>query len=76
MEEETHSDSSSKWNFMHWRFPKSEVVFFTQVILIYIVVIVSVYNLTIGHPDSKLWTALLTGNIGYLLPNPTLNKAK
>ena len=72
MEEEARSEPSSRWNILHWKFPKSEVVFFAQVILIYLVVIISIYNLTIGHSDSKLWTALLTGHIGYLLPNPTL----
>jgi hypothetical protein len=70
----TGSESSSKWNFMHWTLPKSEIVFFAQVIIIYAVVITAIVNLTIGHSDSKLWTALLTGHIGYLLPNPSLKK--
>jgi len=73
MDEQT-SDTSGKWNVFHWKFPKSEVVFFAQVILIYAVVITSIVNLTIGSSDSKLWTALLTGHIGYLLPNPSLKQ--
>jgi len=72
--DEQASDTTGKWNLFHWKFPKSEVVFFTQVILIYVVVITSIVNLTIGNSDSKLWTALLTGHIGYLLPNPTLKR--
>jgi hypothetical protein len=71
---EVDSTASHKWNIFHWRFPKSEVVFFAQVFLIYVVVITSIVNLTIGSSDSKLWTALLTGHIGYLLPNPSLKR--
>ncbi len=70
------SDSSGKWNIFHWTIPRSEIVFFVQVIIIYVVVITSIVNLTIGKEDSKLWTALLTGHIGYLLPNPSLKKSK
>jgi len=72
--EENSNKSSHKWNVFHWKFPQSEVVFFAQVILIYAVVITSIVNLTIGSSDSKLWTALLTGHIGYLLPNPSLKR--
>jgi len=69
------SDSSpNKWNIFHWTLPKSEIVFFAQVFLIYAVVITAIVNLTIGNSDSKLWTALLTGHIGYLLPNPSLKR--
>ena len=34
----------------------------------------SIYNLTTGHGDSNLWTALLSSSLGYLLPNPTLRR--
>lgn len=49
-------------------------VFITQVCLVYIVVIASLYNLT-KNPDSsdgKLWTALLSSCLGILLPNPSV----
>lgn len=64
--------SSRKWHFFGKVLPRSEIVFFVQVILVYIVVIVSIVNLTIGRSDDKLWIALLSSSIGYLLPNPTL----
>ena len=35
---------------------------------------ISIYNLTAGHGDSNLWTALLSSSLGYLLPNPTLRR--
>ena len=63
----------------HWRFwggrqfPKSEVVFFTQIVLLYIVCICSLVNLSLGNKN-QLWVILLTSGIGYLMPNPSLKK--
>ena len=70
------SDSSSghHWNIFGHTMPKSEIVFFMQVLLIYVVVIASIVNLTLYKDEGKLWTALLSSALGYLLPNPTLNK--
>ena len=66
--------SNQKWKLFNAHVPRSEIVFFVQVLLVYIVVITSIVNLTIGNKDPKLWIALLSGHIGYLLPNPTLRK--
>lgn len=51
---------------------KSELVFFSQVIIIYIVVCLCLFNLTTGHTQANLWSALLSGSLGYLLPNPKI----
>jgi hypothetical protein len=56
--------------------PKVEVVFFTQIIIIYIVIVTCIVNLSIGNGDSNLWTALLSSSLGYLLPNPTVKRSK
>ena len=53
-------------------FPRSEVVFFSQMIVILLVVLASVYNLTVGHDSATLWTALLSSCLGYVLPNPSI----
>ena len=49
-------------------------MFFCQVIILYTVIVVSIYNLTVGHGVSTLWTALLSSSLGYLLPNPSLKR--
>ena len=54
------------------KFPRLEFVFFTQVILIYIIVTACIVNLSLGRGDSNLWTCLLSSCLGYLLPNPKL----
>ncbi len=75
MQPENESDNG-RWHLFGRRMPKSEIVFFVQVFLIYIVVITSIVNLTINKDEGKLWTALLSSSFGYLLPNPTLKKNK
>ena len=52
--------------------PRSEVVFLCQVLILYTVIVVSIYNLTVESENSTLWTALLSSCLGYLLPNPTI----
>jgi hypothetical protein len=57
-----------------WRFPKNEIVFFCQVVLVFTVVIASLYHLSQDRKDRELWTSLLSSSIGYLLPNPKIKK--
>ena len=73
---ETHSQSERSWSMFGSRVPRSEIVFFTQVIIIYTVIVTSIYNLTTGHKDGHLWTALLSSSLGYLLPNPKIKTKK
>ena len=75
----THSvedvvDAADDWHLFCTECPKEEIVFFCQVIILYTVIVVSIYNLTVGHSDSTLWTALLSSSLGYLLPNPSLKR--
>ena len=58
------------------KFPKAEGVFFTQIILIYIVVVACIVNLSVGNGNSNLWTALLSSCLGYLLPNPSMKEGR
>jgi hypothetical protein len=63
---------SASWCLFGQRVPRSEIVFFCQVFVIYTVIVFAAYNLTVGNGDSNLWTALLSSCLGYLLPNPTI----
>ena len=67
-------DAADGWHLLGTECPKEEIVFFCQVIILYTVIVVSIYNLTVGHGDSTLWTALLSSSLGYLLPNPSLKR--
>lgn len=55
---------------------KPDIILFTcQVILIFIVVCVSLANLSFQWGNQNLWTVVLTGSLGYIMPNPKLKVA-
>ena len=57
-------DAADGWHLFGTECPKVKIVFFCQVL--YTVIVVSIYNLTVGHGDSTLWTALLSSSLGGL----------
>lgn len=48
------------------------ILFSSQVLLIFIVVITSLINLSIGCDNPNFWTVVLTSCLGYIMPNPKL----
>ena len=68
------SETTSRWNIFGNRVPKEEIVFISQVVLIYIVCITCIVNLSLGIENKSLWASLLSGGLGYILPSPTLKK--
>ena len=48
------------------------ILFISQVLLLFIVVLTSLINLSLEHGNTNLWTMILTSCIGYMLPNPRL----
>ena len=67
-------DAADGWHLFCTQCPNEEIGFFFQVIILYTVIVVSIYNLTVGHGDSTLWTALLSSSLGYMIPNPSLKR--
>ena len=66
--------SRSRWKVCWQEVPRREVIFFVQVIILYVVICVSLANLTLGVGNQTLWSSLLAGSLGYLLPSPTIGK--
>lgn len=64
------------WRFFGHTFPKSQIVFFSQTIICYIIIIVCIGCLAIGDPSENdyLFTILTASSLGYLLPSPKLKK--
>ncbi len=52
--------------------PKSEIVYFCQIIIVYIIAIAAVVNLSMGNALTEVWISLLSSCIGYILPNPKM----
>jgi hypothetical protein len=55
---------------------KSQIVFFSQVILVYMVVIASIINISLQVGDQNVWIILLGSAVGYLLPSPSLKNER
>ncbi len=72
------STTSSVWRIFGGQVPKSEVVFFCQIIICYIIILVSISCLAIGKPSSNdyLFIILCSSTLGYLLPSPKLQPKK
>ena len=69
-------DSVRTWKFCNSvSLPRSEVVFFTQATLIFVLVVTSLLKLTLDKPpceEMSVWFSLIFGAVGYILPNPKL----
>ncbi len=72
------STSSNNWHLFGRVVPKSEMVFISQVVICYIIILVSIGCLAVGQPSSNdyLFTILTSSTLGYLLPCPKLQKTK
>ena len=73
-DDEVDAKAADGWHIFGRECPKEEIVFLCQVIILYTVIVVSIYNLTVAHDDSTLWTALLSSSLGYIPPNPSLKR--
>ena len=67
-------DAADGWHLFGSECPKEEIVFLYQIVILYTVIVISIYNLTVGHGDSTLRTALLSSSLGYLLHNPSMKR--
>ena len=52
------------------------IIYYSQVVAIYIIVLTCLLNLSISNDKDCVWTTLLSACIGYLLPPPKLRKTK
>lgn len=78
-EQETTSNTSSslsQWRMCGEKIPKGELVFFAQIIPLYIVIIWCIVNLSMKRGDGHTWSILLGSCLGYILPNPRLTTKK
>ena len=56
---------------------KAELILFTaQISLIFMVISVSLINLTYEWGNQNLWTLVLTSSLGYIMPSPKIKFLK
>ena len=51
-----------------------EIVYFSQIFVIYVIIGTAIYNITFKGDDANLWVGLLCSCLGYILPAPTLKR--
>lgn len=66
--ERTISSSTEPWSLMGNKIPKSEIVYFCQMIVVYIIIITSIVNLSLRNGSSELWISLISSYY-YILCN-------
>ena len=68
-QQSTHS--SDKWILWGRTIPKGEIVFLSQYTIIFIIVLSSIINISLGN-SSDTFLVLLSLSLGAILPNPKL----
>ena len=66
--------SDKSWVFLGEKLPRSEIVYFTQITLLFIIIVTAIANLSIKSGQEELWITLLCTSIGYILPSPDIKK--
>jgi hypothetical protein len=80
-ENTTHDLKTSNTNYTEWatcnkKIQKSEITYFCQILILFIVVTASIINLSLSSEKKDLWISLLASSIGYIIPGPSINKKK
>jgi hypothetical protein len=71
--ETENEDRSNVWG---RPLPKSEIVYFFQMMVVFIIIITSIVNLSLQNGQKELWLTLLSSAIGYALPSPSITGPK
>ena len=72
---DAENQERQSWRFCNSRLPRSELVYFTQILIILFLITVSLIILVFSKLDceeSTFWFSLLSCTVGYALPNPKL----
>lgn len=59
-----------------YRVAKNTLTFLSQIIVVYGIISVSIYHLSVQSPNQELWLILLSSAFGYILPSPGLKYLK
>lgn len=70
--EREDSHSSERWQWMGKKLPKSEIVYFCQMTVVFIIITTAIANLSLGTGSSELWLTLLSSAAAYVLPAPSM----
>ncbi len=66
--------SSKTWDILGKAYSRNQCCFFSQIIILYVIILTSLVNLTLGTEPQSIWISLLGCCVGNLLPCPALKK--
>lgn len=64
--------SNINWQTCCGEIQKHQFIYIVQVTIAYIVILISLLNITFSSENTCLWATLASGTIGYLLPAPSI----
>ena len=76
MEIEEDTSSSRSWRVLRRFIGKPEIVFLSQIIILYVVILTCIINLSINSGKNELWVSLLSYSLGCILPAPKVKKGQ
>jgi hypothetical protein len=62
------------WTLCCTKAPKDEIIYCCQLAVAIIIIIIGLANITFTDNDTCLWSILVSGSVGYLLPNPRIQR--
>ena len=68
--------SNSRWLIGSQKVPKEEIVFFCQIAIITLVILVGLINLCLCNGTESYWVAMVATGLGSLLPAPKIRKKR
>ncbi len=68
--------SNSRWLIGSQKVPKEEIVFFCQIAIITLVILVGLINLCLCNGTESYWAAMVATGLGSLLPAPKIRKKR
>lgn len=63
-------DDRRPWRCFREDVPPSQILFFCQITVIFLLVIMSIVNIILGVEPVNLWVSLLSTSVGYIIPAP------
>lgn len=68
------SDRDNKWQLCCSSVYKAEIVFLTQILFLFIILIFSIVQIVLKSDNLEIYFSLISSIIGILIPQPKMNK--
>lgn len=66
------TEYSGEWKIFGERLPRSEVMYICTIFIVFVVICVSLVNLSLNNGKSEMWVSFLSLAFGVILPHPKI----